>query len=169
MEMLFTFSISNRMKFVSKNPKETETLAAQFVRDISKQKNKTLQYTSHRQAGATVVGLSGELGSGKTAFVKGVARALGIKHTVTSPTFVLEKIYKLSPRKAFLKLVHIDAYRLEHKKELAALNWDEIIQDPRALVLIEWPECVKGALPKDALRIKFRFVDEHRREIEIKK
>ncbi len=144
------------MRFVLKNLKETESLAAQFVRDISKQKNKI---------GATVVGLSGELGSGKTAFVKGVARALGVKHTVTSPTFVLEKIYNLPPRKAFSKLVHIDAYRLEHKKELNSLNWNEIIQDPEALVLIEWPECVKGALPRGAQKISFKFIDDTTRKI----
>lgn len=144
------------MKFVSKNLKETESLAAQFVRDISKQKNKI---------SATVVGLSGELGSGKTAFVKGVARALGVKHTVTSPTFVLEKIYPLPSRKAFSKLIHIDAYRLEHKKELSALNWNKIIQDPHALVLIEWPECVKGALPRGAQKISFKFIDDTTRKI----
>ena len=157
------------MKFISKNLKETENLAAQFVCEISKQKKKTCLRASHRQASATVVGLSGDLGSGKTAFVKGVARVLGIKNTVTSPTFVLEKIYQLPPQKAFSKLVHIDAYRLENKKELNALNWHEITQDSEALVLIEWPECVKGALPKDAMRIEFRFVDENTREIEIKK
>lgn len=144
------------MKFVSKNLKETENLAAQFVRDISKQKKKT---------NAMVVGLSGELGSGKTAFVKGVAHALGVKSMVTSPTFVLEKIYKLSPRTVFSKLVHIDAYRLENKKELSALNWDEIIQDPTALVLIEWPECVKGALPRGAQKISFKFIDDMTRKI----
>lgn len=144
------------MKFVSKNLKETENLAVQFVRDILKQKKRT---------SATVVGLSGELGSGKTAFVKGVARALGVRNTVTSPTFVLEKIYKLPPRKAFSKLVHIDAYRLDHKKELTALNWDEVTQDPEALVLIEWPECVKGALPRRAQKISFKFIDDTTRKI----
>ena len=155
--------------FTSKGIQDTEKFAAQFVGEISKQKKKTCLRASHRQASATVVGLSGDLGSGKTAFVKGVARVLGVKNNVTSPTFVLEKIYNLPPRKGFSKLVHIDAYRLEHKKELAALKWNEIIQDPETLVFIEWPECVKGALPKDATRIEFRFIDEHTREIEIKK
>ena len=145
--------------FTSKGIQDTEKFAAQFVGEISKQKKKM---------NATIVGLSGELGSGKTAFVKGVARVLGVKNTVTSPTFVLEKIYNLPPRKGFSKLVHIDAYRLENKKELTALNWDEIIEDSGALVLIEWPECVKGALPKDAMRIEFRFVDENTREIYVK-
>jgi tRNA threonylcarbamoyladenosine biosynthesis protein TsaE len=144
------------MRFVSKNLKETEILASQFVREISKQKKKT---------GATVVGLSGELGSGKTAFVKGVARTLGIKSTVTSPTFILEKIYRLPSQEVFSKFVHIDAYRLENKKELNALNWSEIIQDPKTLVLIEWPECVKGALPRGTQKISFEFVDDTTRKI----
>lgn len=146
--------------FASKSITDTEEFAVQFVREITKQKRGTR---------ATIVGLSGELGSGKTAFVKGVARAFGIKNTVTSPTFVLEKIYTLPPRTAFSKLVHIDAYRLKHKRELNALNWNEITQDPQALVLIEWPECVKGALPRGAKTIRFRFIDENTREISTRK
>lgn len=144
------------MERITKSIQETEKFAASVVRDISKQKKRN---------NALVVGLSGELGSGKTAFTKGVARALGVKTTVTSPTFVLEKIYTLSPRKTFSKLVHIDAYRLENKKELDALNWGEIIQDPSALVLIEWPECVKGALPQNAQKISFMVVDDTTRKI----
>src|SRR3989338_7645376 len=65
-----------------------------------------------RERGATFVTLQGELGAGKTAFTQAVARALDVTETVTSPTFVLEKIYLLNGRQ-FKRLIHIDAYRLE--------------------------------------------------------
>ncbi|MEK7514295.1 MAG: tRNA (adenosine(37)-N6)-threonylcarbamoyltransferase complex ATPase subunit type 1 TsaE, partial [Patescibacteria group bacterium] len=68
---------------------------------------------------AKIVGLIGELGAGKTAFVKEVAHLLGVKDTLTSPTFVIEKIYPLKG-KQFKKLIHIDAYRLSEGKELTA-------------------------------------------------
>ena len=74
------------------------------------------------QQGATFVTLSGELGAGKTAFTKGVAKALGVTETVNSPTFVLEKIYDLSQfdghSVSFKRLIHIDAYRLASGIEL---------------------------------------------------
>lgn len=104
-------------------------------------------------AGATLVTLSGELGTGKTAFTKTVAWALGVEETVTSPTFVLEKIYLLPEGKAFKRLVHIDAYRLEKGSELAALGFDELMRDPGNLVMLEWPEKVVDALPAPAVQI----------------
>jgi tRNA threonylcarbamoyladenosine biosynthesis protein TsaE len=96
---------------------------------------------------ATLVTLSGELGAGKTTFTQGVAKALGVLESVTSPTFVLEKIYELPEGNAFSKLVHIDAYRLEGGDELAALGFSELMYDPGNLVLLEWPERVADALP----------------------
>lgn len=92
---------------------------------------------------AFVVGLSGHLGAGKTAFVKAVARELGIEEIVTSPTFVIMKIYEIERARAnatFKRLVHIDAYRLERREELEVLMFEEIIADKNNLVMIEWPE-----------------------------
>lgn len=110
---------------------------------------------------ATVVTLSGVLGAGKTTFTQGVARALGVEEVVTSPTFVLEKIYKLENRK-FSHLVHIDAYRLSGVHELEVLGWKELLADRGNLVLLEWPEMVEGAIPKDAIRITFEIQGERR-------
>ncbi|KKW24785.1 MAG: hypothetical protein UY70_C0024G0005 [Candidatus Kaiserbacteria bacterium GW2011_GWB1_52_6] len=115
---------------------------------------------------ATIMTLSGELGAGKTTFVQGIARALGVEERVTSPTFVLEKIYQLPMidlrNQSFLRLVHIDAYRLKGVEELAALGWDELIQDPGNLVLVEWPENIESAIPKDATRLHFEIVGDGR-------
>jgi tRNA threonylcarbamoyladenosine biosynthesis protein TsaE len=99
-------------------------------------------------ADAFVVGLSGHLGAGKTSFTKLVAKELGIKETVTSPTFVIMKIYdipadtKLADGAApsFKRLVHIDAYRLEKRAELAGIDFERIASDPHNLVIVEWPE-----------------------------
>ncbi len=102
---------------------------------------------------ATVVALSGELGAGKTAFTKAAAKALGIEEQVTSPTFVLEKIYALQGDTRFTRLVHIDAYRLSGPEELHALGFDELLKSPETLLFLEWPERVAGAVPERAKRI----------------
>lgn len=107
-----------------------------------------------RAEGATLVTLSGELGAGKTAFVKAVAKVLGVAEVVNSPTFVLEKIYSLgSPTSKFARLVHIDVYRLEKGDDLAPLGFNELMQDAGNLILLEWPEKVAGALPVPRVRI----------------
>ncbi|MCX6787412.1 MAG: tRNA (adenosine(37)-N6)-threonylcarbamoyltransferase complex ATPase subunit type 1 TsaE [Candidatus Kaiserbacteria bacterium] len=108
------------------------------------------------EGGATLVALSGNLGAGKTAFTKAVAHALGVEETVTSPTFVLEKIYQLDgPTAKFKRLIHIDAYRLEAGSDLVPLGFDELMQDTGNLILLEWPEKVVDALPASAVRISF--------------
>lgn len=103
---------------------------------------------------ATLVTLSGKLGAGKTAFTKTVAWALGVEEVVTSPTFVLEKIYQLGNETSkFKRLIHIDAYRLEKGGELSALGFDELMRDAGNLVVLEWPENVADALPAPAVSI----------------
>jgi tRNA threonylcarbamoyladenosine biosynthesis protein TsaE len=95
---------------------------------------------------ATLITLSGELGAGKTSFTQGIAQALGIIESITSPTFVLEKVYELSDQ-AFSRLVHIDAYRLEGDMSLKPLGFHDLYTDPTNLIVIEWPERVRAQLP----------------------
>lgn len=106
-----------------------------------------IQTLKPSDSGATLVTLCGELGAGKTAFTKAIAKALGVEETVNSPTFVLEKIYQLPPPATFSRLVHIDAYRLESGADLAPLGFDELMQDAGNLIILEWPEKVAEALP----------------------
>lgn len=113
---------------------------------------------------ATVVGLSGDLGSGKTTFSQAVARLLGVNEIVTSPTFVIEKIYKTN-NSVFDTFVHIDAYRLESASELENLGFYDLIRSPKTLVFIEWPEKVSAILPASLINIKFEFVDENTRKV----
>ena len=113
---------------------------------------------------ALVVGLNGHLGSGKTAFVQAVADSLGVKEHTTSPTFVLMKIYETKHTR-FNRLVHIDAYRLEKPEEFEALGFENLVADPNNIVLIEWSDNVKKALPEKYLRIDFEAVAENERKI----
>lgn len=102
---------------------------------------------------ATLVTLSGELGAGKTAFTQEVAGALGIEDSVTSPTFVLEKIYELPEGAPFKRLVHIDAYRLSSGDDLRPLGFSDLLMDPGNLIMLEWPERVESALPQTVVSI----------------
>jgi len=121
---------------------------------------------------ATLVTLSGELGAGKTAFVKAFARALGIIEDVTSPTFVLMKLYAVpldfvrgENAKAFSRLIHIDAYRLKNGEELATLRFDEYAQDAGNLLMLEWPERVANVLPAPAVSIAIEVLSGDERKI----
>jgi tRNA threonylcarbamoyladenosine biosynthesis protein TsaE len=99
-----------------------------------------------KDAGAQLVLLEGELGAGKTTFVQALARSLGVKERVTSPTFVIQKTYALpssQTKHGFKRLVHIDAYRLNSLDDLRMLGWGECVADPHALILLEWPERVR--------------------------
>lgn len=111
---------------------------------------------------AALVTLSGELGAGKTSFVQGIARELGVNEPITSPTFVLEKVYDLPEGKHFGKLVHIDAYRLEGEKSLVPLSFADLYADPKNLILLEWPELVKSQLPKADISIQLSVSGEGR-------
>lgn len=115
---------------------------------------------------ARVIALSGDLGAGKTAFAQVVARELGVTEAVTSPTFIIERVYKLGEKgRGFVRLIHIDAYRLENEGELEALGWKEILENPENLILIEWSERVPSLIPQDATRLMFSHVDEGARMI----
>ena len=121
------------------------------------------------QEGAVLVGLTGDLGSGKTAFTKVVASVLGIDDTITSPTFVLEKRYSIPEgsivNKRFSRLIHIDAYRLHKGEEMNALDWSATLADRGNLILLEWPEQVTEVLPKKMFQLSFEYVDDGVRSV----
>jgi len=150
------------MKYVSKNEGDTKKIANEFVENLFKTRAKAVKK-------ATIVALHGDLGSGKTTFTKAVACVFGVRNTITSPTFVIEKTYKIQgkPSKVsgFSQLIHIDAYRLEKSSDLDVLGWEEMTAVSENLIFIEWPEKVKGAIPRDAQKIRFKFINETTREI----
>ncbi len=132
-----------------------EILAQNFVKNLEQNKD-----------GATIVGLYGDLGAGKTFFTQSVAKTLGVEENIVSPTFVIEKIYELTSQK-FSHLIHIDAYRLESSSELLSLGWQKIISDPNNLILIEWPERVEDIMPKHTKVLIRHLENETSREVDI--
>jgi len=95
--------------------------------------------------GGEVLALKGLLGAGKTTLTQNLAKALGVKAQVTSPTFVLLKVYK-TKHPTVKRLVHIDAYRLRDGEDLAAVGWDDYL-DAETVIVIEWADKVKEILP----------------------
>jgi len=156
---------------ITNNLNETQKVAEDLVEQI---------YATSEVAcgGATVIGLTGDLGSGKTAFTQGFARVLGIKEKITSPTFVLQKNYKIcsvkfktnqnSKIQKFKNLIHIDAYRLDDPKELVNLGWEEIVGNPKNIIIVEWVERIKKILPKKYIQINLEHINEDKRRIRIK-
>lgn len=131
------------------SPQKTKKFAA----DLAK---KLVKIGSRR---ALILGLSGDLGSGKTTFVQGFLRALGVRHKITSPTFVLIKHYHLPhyqlPITNYRYAYHIDCYRVKKPSELLRLDLKEILDNPQDIVLIEWAEKIKKILPKGTTWLKF--------------
>ena len=103
---------------------------------------------------AIVIALRGELGGGKTTFVQGFLRGLGLKRVSPSPTFILWRRFNLR-RRDFRCVFHVDAYRIKKAGELFALGLGDILSKPEHIVLLEWPERLGRRLPQNAIRIEF--------------
>ena len=118
---------------------------------------------------AVVLGLQGDLGSGKTTFLQGFAKGLGVKEKILSPTFVIMKRFRLKNLKTckLKNFYHIDCYRIQKPKEMIELGFKEIISDSQNIVAIEWSERIKKVLPRGIILLKFRFVDKNKRKIKI--
>lgn len=143
------------MIFISHSLEETFEFASNWLSSLEEPKDEAL-----------LVGLYGNLGSGKTAFTQVLAKELGVEDFVTSPTFVIEKIYKTNH--PFIKrLIHIDAYRLSSGKELLTLGLEEVLENKNNIVVIEWPENIKEVLPENHKRIYCEFVNETTRKFEV--
>lgn len=139
---------SKTLEIITKSAQETQKIAKLLAKEILN------RLEDHK---ALVIGLQGELGSGKTTFVQGLAKGLGIKNSITSPTFVILKRYK----KYFY---HIDCYRIK-SRDLLDLDFKEIIKQPKNVIIIEWAERVKKILSRDTLWIKFGYLDKNKRKI----
>lgn len=136
-------------EILSKSLKDTQNIAEQVVKNLS---------------GGDVLALIGDLGGGKTTFTKALARVLGVKDNVQSPTFTIVREYQGKK----YKLYHLDLYRLKDEKDAESIGFSEIISNPNAIIVIEWAERFKKILPKYTQFIEFDFVDENTRRIIIK-
>ncbi|OGM99188.1 MAG: tRNA (adenosine(37)-N6)-threonylcarbamoyltransferase complex ATPase subunit type 1 TsaE [Candidatus Yanofskybacteria bacterium RIFCSPLOWO2_01_FULL_41_34] len=139
------------MIFNSHSPKETQKIAADLAHKIIKTKK------------GAVVALEGELGAGKTTFIQGFAKALGIKSKIKSPTFVLMKKYKVPGGTS--NLYHLDCYRIGDHKDLKILELKEIFSESHDIILIEWAERAKEILPKKHVTIHIDHIDKKTRKL----
>ena len=142
------------MKYISKSISDTAGFANELLGGLSKKPQ------------ATVLALYGDLGSGKTTFVQELGKLLGIKGSMQSPTFVIMKRYTLQDTR-YKFFIHIDAYRLEKPEELTRLGWEEVVNNPENLIAVEWAERVEAILPKDCVKIHFKFIDDTTREVQV--
>jgi tRNA threonylcarbamoyladenosine biosynthesis protein TsaE len=145
-------------RFLTKSEKATEKLGEKIGKKILKEKlDKT----------AKILALEGDLGGGKTTFLKGFAKGLGIKEKILSPTFILFRKFQI-PNSKFQNFYHIDCYRIEKEREILNLGFREIIKDPKNIVAIEWADKIKKILPKKVIKIKFKIFGKKERKILIK-
>lgn len=131
---------------------QTKKLGEKFAKEIIKKPF---------QKKAFIIGLEGELGGGKTTFLQGFAKGLGIKDKILSPTFVILKRFRIKHKNFY----HIDCYRIQKPKELLDLGFKEIISNPKNIVVIEWADRIRKIMPKDTIWIGFEFIDENTRKI----
>jgi tRNA threonylcarbamoyladenosine biosynthesis protein TsaE len=136
------------LEFISRSPEQTCRLGARLGRYLT---------------GGEVVALEGSLGAGKTAFAQGVGMGWGSVTRLISPTYVL--VRRHNRHQDALQLYHMDLYRLTSIAEIEMLGLDEMIGDPNAVVLLEWPERHPGLLPPEYLWVNLRILDEYRRSL----
>lgn len=138
-------------KFLTNNSLETKDVGLQFAKNL--------------MPGDTLL-LFGNLGAGKTTFVQGIAKGLGIKDRILSPTFVLVRNHNVFVNN-IKKLNHIDLYRIEEPTEIDKLGIEEFVGEEDSLTVIEWAERLLGFNPSKGYRIKFKYLENDKREITI--
>jgi tRNA threonylcarbamoyladenosine biosynthesis protein TsaE len=109
----------------------------------------------------TIIALHGDLGAGKTVFARGLAKGLGITEPVSSPTYTIIQEYQLASGWLF----HLDLYRIRGAESALAFGVDEYLNEPAAIVLIEWPERITGLLPESTLHLSIEYLTEEERRL----
>ena len=132
--------------FITNSSKETKRLGRDFAKVLEK---------------GDVLYLYGDLGSGKTTFVRGLAEGLGVKQRIISPTFIITRNYK----SGVMNFYHIDLYRVENEKDIKGLGLEEIINNPENIVVIEWADKLKSFSPEKRIDIEFSYEKVNTRKI----
>ena len=145
--------------YLTTNQLQTKKLGEKFAKKILKTKPREKSF---------VLGLEGDLGGGKTTFLQGFAKGLGIKEKILSSTFLIMRKFEIRNSK-FENFIHIDCYRIKKPKEILALGFKEIISNPQNIVAVEWAGRIKKILPKNSLILKFQFLNKNSRKIWLKR
>jgi len=149
------------MELITKSARETQSFGQALAADIVSGKV------------SNVLALKGELGSGKTTFVQGLAKGLGIAGRIISPTFIIIRKYPIKgmdPKSSLKAFYHVDLYRLEGDldKEILNLGFPYLWSEPQNVMVIEWAEKVEKLIPSGATWITFEDMGKDSRKIEIK-
>lgn len=149
-------------KYFSKSPGETRKIGKELARKI---------ISDGQRENAAIVELKGDFGGGKTTFLQGFAKEIGVKEKILSPTFVLIKKFEIGKKnkKCFRFFYHLDCYRISKKEEILDMGFKKVISDPHNIVAIEWPQRIRGFLPKGAIHIFFSFMDKNERKVIIER
>ena len=140
------------MIFYSKSPLKTKQIALILAKKLK---------------GGEILALEGDLGGGKTTFAKGLAKALGLKKLIASPSFLIMKVYNIKKGR-IKKFCHIDVYRLKNNKEIEGLGLVDYINKKDTVTVIEWADKINKYLKKfKKITILFKFVDKNQRRISI--
>jgi len=145
------------MKIVSKSAEQTGEIGQNLAKEIVDLENDGKE--------AIVIALEGELGAGKTTLTQGFAKGLGIEEKITSPTFVIFKIYSVPKGKHFKKMIHVDCYRLKDYTDLKVIGFNKILEDNANIILIEWSDRVKEILPNKHIKVHIDHIEESVRKI----
>lgn len=140
--------------YLTISPCQTQKLGMALAREI-------LKNNSRR---AAIIALEGNLGGGKTTFLQGFAKGLGIKEKIISPTFVIQKRFKILNSR-FKNFYHLDCYRIQKPEELLELGFKDIVSDPQNIIALEWADRIKKVLPKNMLWLRFEFINKNTRRI----
>ncbi|MBT4516294.1 MAG: tRNA (adenosine(37)-N6)-threonylcarbamoyltransferase complex ATPase subunit type 1 TsaE [Candidatus Komeilibacteria bacterium] len=137
-------------EYISNNQAETEKIATELAKELK---------------GGELLALSGNLGAGKTVFVKALGKALGVEENITSPTFVLMKVYNIEYERAD-KFVHVDCYRLSIQEDLFEIGLGDYLNYDNIIVAIEWADKIAN-LPDTAIKIHIELIKDDKRKITI--
>lgn len=135
------------MEIISKSPEQTEEIGEKIGKLLKKK---------------DIIALSGDLGAGKTAFTRGVARGVGFTGRVTSPTFAIVNEYMSENDMIY----HFDMYRITNSEELYNIGFDDYLNSD-GILIIEWSENVLEALPKEIIFIDIKNIDENTRKLTV--
>jgi len=136
-------------EIITNSPLETEAFAEKFADELK---------------GGEIIAFKGNMGMGKTCFTRGLARGLGFKGQVTSPTFALVNEY-IGGR---LSVYHFDMFRIDSWEDLYSSGWFDYIE-AGGVTLAEWSENIEGALPSDVITVEISRIDDNKRKIVLQK
>ena len=123
------------------------------------------QHLARTLKGGDFLAFYGELGAGKTTFIQGLAKGLGIEKRIISPTFIIMRHYALKLKNFY----HVDLYRTQSKHDLLGIGLDQIIQDENNIVALEWAQKLGEMLPKKRIDVHMEYLGEDQRKIIIEK